>query len=75
MDNIVSSFEEIELTESEIEFIYGAQGGGLDVWDSHTQAAFSGSIVVNSWDLMGTTLSSTITDTSAFTGTVFKTLS
>jgi hypothetical protein len=64
MDNIVSSFEEIELTEAELEVIYGAQGI-VDVLDlfsqSGTQVIFSGTIAV--------------TTVSVLTGTVARTVS
>jgi hypothetical protein len=64
MDNIVSSFEEIELTEAELDVIYGAQGIE-DVAELFSQ---SGTRVV----VAGT---SVINTTSLFAGTFDKTLS
>ncbi len=63
MDNIVSSFEEIELTEAELEVIYGAQGI-MDVLDlfsqSGTQVIFSGTIAVNTVSVLTGTVAKTV---------------
>ena len=63
MDNIVSSFEEIELTEAELEVIYGAQGI-VDVLDlfsqSGTQVIFSGTIAVNTVSVLTGTVTKTV---------------
>jgi hypothetical protein len=75
MDSIVRNFEEIELTEAELEVIYGA-GDVTDIWDPHTQAVFTGGITVTSYDQIGTVaFGSTVTDTNTFAGTAIKTLS
>jgi hypothetical protein len=58
MDNIVRSFEEIELTEAELDAIYGAQDaqGVSDLFDhSGTQVIFAGTTnVVTTSDIAGT---------------------
>jgi hypothetical protein len=64
MDNIVRSFEEIELTEAELDAIYGAQDaqGIGDLFDrSGTQVVFTGT--------------TNVVTTSVIAGTVIKALS
>ena len=66
MDNIVRSFEEIELTEAELEVIYGAQVyAGLDdvavlFNESGTYATLLGTSTVTASNVVGGTFSKTV---------------
>jgi hypothetical protein len=75
MDNIVRNFEEIELTEAELEVIYGAEDP-TDLWmPIGTVATISGNITTNNILSGIGALTATITDVSTFAGTVTRALS